>query len=133
VWSCFEEFIIINLMVQSEFNLDLQFRSYDFLIPYKYFCMHRWVGLRWWDSVSSMHVVTFCALCLRCWDRMCGVKKTTDEDGSRLHHECVRQVLFVIFSYREEICVLFVSLSFLLYIFFIILSMLYIYLFLYIL
>jgi hypothetical protein len=30
VWSCFEAFIIINTMVQLEFNLDTRFNSYDF-------------------------------------------------------------------------------------------------------
>jgi len=28
--SCFEEFIVRNIMVQSEFNLDTQFNSYSF-------------------------------------------------------------------------------------------------------
>ena len=32
VWSCFEEFLARNTMVQSDFNYDTWFRCYDFFI-----------------------------------------------------------------------------------------------------
>ena len=43
VWSYFEDVVIRKIMMQSKFNLDAQFNSYNFfnLRLVVYFCMHR--------------------------------------------------------------------------------------------
>ena len=54
VGSCFEEFIARNTMMQSDFNLDTWFTSYDFFYFKKYYttfslfpCMQCGLGISW--------------------------------------------------------------------------------------
>ena len=56
MWSCFKEFVIRNLMVQSKFNLYLRFKSYDFF-KFAKTILHACVSGAWVDGIAYHAIV----------------------------------------------------------------------------